>query len=114
MAFNAREVNPADFLIDFQKDEEAVWVDVRTAAERHHFPWMKDAIHLDFLDSQFETMIRNLDPYRPYYLYCDTGKRSAMAAAIMTEKGFALLYYLKGGKQAFDRWQLTTHYQQSI
>jgi rhodanese-related sulfurtransferase len=114
MAFIVNEVNPPDFLINFQKDEEAIWIDVRTSAERHRFPWMEDAIHLDFLDSRFESLIRNLDPYRPYYLYCDTGKRSAMAAATMAEKGFALLNYLKGGKTAFDRWQLISHYQQPI
>ncbi len=60
-------------------------VDVRLPSEfeRGHWP---GAINVPL--ARLRTIARNLDPAREYWVYCDTGRRSASAVFLLTERGF--------------------------
>lgn len=60
-------------------------VDVRLPSEfeRGHWP---GAINVPL--ARLRTLARNLDPNREYWVYCDTGRRSASAVFLLTERGF--------------------------
>jgi rhodanese-related sulfurtransferase len=73
-------------------------VDVRTAAEFEagHVP---GAVNIPF--DEIGRRAGELGPAAtPLLLYCRTGHRSGIAAAILREKGFTRLFDL----QAFERW----------
>ncbi len=74
-----REVQIADQRADVQV------VDVRLASEfdRGHLP---GAINLPL--ARLRQMVKNLDPVREYWVYCDTGRRSASAVFLLSERGF--------------------------
>lgn len=60
-------------------------VDVRLPREfeRGHWP---GAINVPL--ARLRTLARDLDPTREYWVYCDTGRRSASAVFLLTERGF--------------------------
>jgi phage shock protein E len=65
-----------------------VLVDVRTPEEfaQGH---LAGAELIDFQAPDFRQRIAELPRDEPYFLYCRTGNRSAQAAAVMAELGFA-------------------------
>jgi CRP-like cAMP-binding protein len=60
-------------------------VDVRLPSEfeRGHWP---GAINVPL--ARLRQLARGLDPAREYWVYCDTGRRSASAVFLLTERGF--------------------------
>lgn len=63
-------------------------IDVRTAdefAEGH----VQGARNLDLQNGDFEAALQQLDKSVPYSLYCRSGNRSATAAELMRNAGFA-------------------------
>jgi rhodanese-related sulfurtransferase len=73
-----------------------VVLDVRTRdefAEGH----LADAVNVDFYAADFEDRLAQLDPTRPYVLYCRSGNRSGATAEMMTELGFEEVYEVDGG-----------------
>jgi CRP-like cAMP-binding protein len=71
----------------------AQWVDVRTMEEfqRGSLP---DASCLPLRDVR--TAVGQLDPRRPVVVFCDTGRRSASATFLLSERGFTVAY-VEGG-----------------
>ncbi|WP_041917716.1 rhodanese-like domain-containing protein [Dehalococcoides mccartyi] len=80
-----RNVVSADFII----------LDVRTPSEyaQGHIP---GAVNLDYYAS-FEASLSAFDKTKTYLVYCRTGNRSASAARLMLDNGFAAIYNIQGG-----------------
>lgn len=76
--------------------EETQLLDVRTLYE-YEEAHIKGAILIDANHSDFiKQAVARLDKDRPVVVYCRSGRRSAMAAQQLLEKGFKV-YNLKGG-----------------
>ena len=76
-------------------------IDVRTVEEfeRGH---LKRAINLNFNDDSFEDIVKaRIDKFRPIFVYCFSGRRSADAAAFLRDLGFKEVYEMAGG---FAKW----------
>jgi len=66
---------------------ETIVVDVRSADE-FATGHLIGAVNIDVQSSDFETLISELDPTSPYYVYCRSGNRSAQAIDRMSALGF--------------------------
>lgn len=63
-------------------------IDVRTPeefADGH----VESAVNLNVEDGTLEAALAKLDPAADYVVYCRSGRRSAIAAQLMAERGFA-------------------------
>jgi len=87
---------------DFQKDADAVIIDVRTDDEVQE-GIIPNALHLDFYQGQdFINNLESLDKNKKYYVYCRSGNRSNQACLIMKQLGFENAFNLIGG---MNEWQ---------
>ena len=77
-----------------------VVLDIRTP-EEFTAGALPDAINLDFYEASFRDRLAELDKDVPYVMYCNSGNRSATAADMMRELGFAEVYEIDGGIQAW-------------
>lgn len=71
----------------------ARWLDVRLESE-HHNGAIPHSLNIPLYVLRLR--LRELDPATPYVLYCDTGRRSAAAAYLLSEAGFEV-HILSGG-----------------
>lgn len=71
-------------------------LDVRTAQEfgEGH---VANAVNVDVLEDDFSEKVKGLNPEKPVYVYCRSGKRSAKATAILEGLGFKEIYDMEGG-----------------
>ena len=91
-----------DWVSQFEADENAVILDVRTEAEFSE-GIIANAINIDIQRGQnFVTEIEALDKNKNYYVYCRSGMRSAKACDIMNQLGFENAYNLIGGIIEWD------------
>lgn len=81
--------------------EEVQLVDIRTKAEVDRGK-INNALHIDYLKSDFPEKISKLDKDKPVALYCAVGGRSARAAEQLKALGFKKVYDLKGGINAYN------------
>ena len=81
-----------------QSSPNLLVVDVRTPEEfaQGH---LQGAINIPL--SNLPTQISSLDRNRPILVYCQTGHRSAQAAALLMNSGFTQVYDMDGG---LDAW----------
>ena len=75
-------------------------VDVRTPSEFNKGK-IKDAININFYDSDFQLQISKLDTSKVAYIYCKSGGRSNKAAKTFEKAGFKKVIKLKGGFNAY-------------
>ncbi len=80
-------------------DAATIVIDVRTPEEfsQGH---LEGAVNLDVEGGAFEQGLTELDPAGSYIVYCRSGRRSAHAAALMAERGFADVIDLGSFEQA--------------
>ena len=91
-----------DWISQFEANENAVILDVRTEAE-YNDGIILNAINIDIHKGQeFITELEALDKSKNYYVYCRSGARSAKACEIMNELGFETAYNLLGGILDWD------------
>ena len=91
-----------DWVSQFETDDNAVILDVRTEAEFNE-GIIANAINIDIhLGQGFITEIEALDKTKNYYVYCRSGMRSAKACEIMKEQGFENAFNLVGGITEWD------------
>ena len=91
-----------DWITQFESDENAVILDVRTAMEFEE-GYIAGAINYDFHQgAAFVADLETLDKSKNYYVYCRSGARSANACGIMNELGFENAYNLLGGIIEWD------------
>jgi rhodanese-related sulfurtransferase len=67
---------------------DVIIIDVRTPEEfaQGH---LEGAVNLDVEGGEFEAGLADLDPAAAYSVYCRSGRRSAIAADVMAQSGFA-------------------------
>lgn len=77
-----------------------VVLDVRTADEfsKNH---LIDARNMDVESADFDTKMVALDKSVTYAIYCQSGRRSAIAYNKMKDAGFKSLLNLEGGMEAW-------------
>lgn len=97
MPFPTRSIQPDQFISEWKSTDGAILLDVRTDEENRTQGTLEGALHLDYLDTTFELAIESLDRPVPYYIFCDTGKRSKLACELMASKGFVLVAWMEGG-----------------
>lgn len=91
-----------DWVSQFEADENAVILDVRTEDEFNE-GFIANAINIDIHRGQdFVNEIEALDKNKNYYVYCRSGMRSAKACEIMNQLGFENSYNLIGGITEWD------------
>ncbi|TVQ45149.1 MAG: rhodanese-like domain-containing protein [Saprospirales bacterium] len=76
-------------------------IDVRTPAEfrKGH---IKGAVNLDLSAFDFQKKIQELKKEENYFLYCRSGARSAVAARLMSQKGFKNVFNLDRGIMSWN------------
>lgn len=85
-----------------------VVLDVRTASE-FSSGHISGALNSDFNQTaEFTSYLDTLDKNQTYFIYCRTGKRSATAMKLMTDKGFKSVINLDGGITAWTASGLPT------
>lgn len=87
--------------VDFM-DENNVLLDVRTPEEFQEGN-IPNSVNYDFMSDDFESMIRDLDKEKTYYVYCKSGNRSTKASAKLQEAGFKKVINLKDGYSAYKK-----------
>ncbi len=91
----AIDLSPAEFQARAQ-ESGVVLLDVRTSGE-FAAGHIDGALNIDVEGMTFEGEIKSLDPSKTYAIYCQSGRRSRIAAETMTEAGFTKLYNLDQG-----------------
>jgi phage shock protein E len=85
------------------KTEEAMVVlDVRTAAENQK-ERLDGAVNVDFRAKDFAEQLAKLDRKKTYLLHCKSGGRSTSALEKLKALGFAKVYHLDGGLEAWKQ-----------
>jgi len=90
-----KNLNGTEFKDSYQKDSNAVLLDVRTAGE-YASGTIKGSKNIDFMTPHFDDLISKLDKEREYFIFCKSGGRSAQACAIMAKQGLKV-HNLSGG-----------------
>jgi rhodanese-related sulfurtransferase len=96
----AIDLNPADFQAKAQ-EAGVILLDVRTAGE-YSAGHIEGALNIDVEGMTFEGEIKQLDKTKTYAIYCQSGRRSRIAAEAMTKGGFTKLFNLD---QGIGSWQ---------
>lgn len=91
-------LSPEQFAQQIQETADAIVLDVRTEAELSSGV-IDNSINIVY-DAAFADKLSEL-PSKPIFVYCASGKRSAKAAKILRDKGYAPVYELEGG---FNNW----------
>ncbi len=94
-------VDPFEFVRTLTDDDKIVLIDLRTPQEfnKGHLP---GSMNVDYEASDFEEMLDDLTKRTPYAIYCQGGRRSREALAIMDEKDFRWVIDLSGGIEALS------------
>ena len=79
---------------------ELVVLDIRTP-EEFAAGHIAGAINIDYYAADFEERLGELDLQVPYVMYCNSGNRSGNTLPLMDSLGFAEVYELDGGIQAW-------------
>ncbi|MFM9052084.1 MAG: thioredoxin domain-containing protein [Bacteroidota bacterium] len=93
-------LGPEEFQKGFSSGN-AILLDVRTP-EEIAAGGIPGASTIDFYDPEFETRINLMDKSKSIYVYCHAGGRSAKAAQLLINNGFAHVYNLQGGMTAWE------------
>lgn len=102
-AYKDLNVEEFDAYITENKDKGLQLVDVRTAEENAQGT-IPGAVLIDVKQDNFaQRAEKMLDKERPVAVFCRSGRRSANAATILTEKGFKTVVNLTGGFTAWSK-----------
>ena len=77
------------------KDATSIIIDVRSP-EEFAAGHLEGAINLDYEGGTLEAELGSLDQDADYSVYCQSGRRSALATTLMTEAGFTEVTDLGG------------------
>lgn len=95
-------VSAAQFDELIKADKAATIIDLRTDKEIEK-GFIPGAIKIDYLGKTFDSQIAALDKNKTYYIYCQSGGRSADAADYMEKQGFKKIINLEKG---FSDWKV--------
>lgn len=92
-----KKISAAEFAEQIITLPQGVIIDARTTKE-FEAGHLKDAANYNVLSpEEFEQQIATLDKSTPVFVYCQSGKRSTLAANILKAAGFGKIYELRGG-----------------
>ena len=96
-----QEMGAEEFEKALKTTKKAMLLDVR---HKHEFDAEKipNAINLDVRMPNFKDKIANYDPKKTYFVYCQSGKRSAKACTEMSKLGFEKVINLVGGINQYE------------
>lgn len=72
------------------KSDSVIIVDVRTPAE-YKSGYIEKALNIDVKGAEFQTEAAKLDKTKKIAVYCRSGKRSKMAANVMSDLGYQVI-----------------------
>lgn len=100
--FSQREELTAKSFYDSIQKHETQLLDVRTSNEYNqgHIAGSFQADWNNF--EQFKERVASLDKYKPLYVYCLAGGRSAAAQKWLIKEGFEKVFNLQGGINAWN------------
>jgi rhodanese-related sulfurtransferase len=78
-----------------RRNSNFVILDIRTPQE-FQSGYIEGAINIDYYSPAFPTDLNKLEKSKTYFIYCRTGRRTADAIRIMTQKGFKNIYRTSG------------------
>lgn len=93
-------VSARAFQASLEESADGILLDIRRPEEISQAK-IEGALEINFEASDFEAQLDQLDRQQTYYLYCNSGNRSAQAATMMKAKGFTQVTELQGGIQAW-------------
>ena len=94
-----QNLNAEDFIEQFQVDNDAILLDVRSEKE-YDEGHLTNSINIPVTDQE---KLLSLDKAKKYYLHCRVGGRSAIAAHLLVQEGFEYVYNLNDDlTNAFD------------
>jgi rhodanese-related sulfurtransferase len=96
-----------DLIQQNEDNADFIILDVRTPSE-YADGHIEGAINIDFYSSAFEETLKTLDRDDTYLIYCRSGNRSGQARNLMEGLGFAEVYNLSGGINAWQDAGLAT------
>ena len=92
-----KKLSAAEFAEQIKTIPRGVVIDARTARE-FEAGHLKNAANYNVLaPEEFENEISTLDKSTPVFVYCQSGKRSTVAANKLQAAGFNKIYELRGG-----------------
>jgi rhodanese-related sulfurtransferase len=107
-AQNISSFGPEKFRFALSEDEKPQIIDVRTKAE-FDTEHIQGAVNIDINKIDFQKRInKKIKKDRIVYIYCRTGVRSLRAAKILSNLGFARIYNLEGGLEAWKKQSYPT------
>ena len=83
-------------MLEILERESTVLIDVRTPDEYNSFR-IKSSINIDYYSPSFLDSISSYKTKKNIIFYCRSGRRSYYAAKLIQQKGFNMIYNLKGG-----------------
>ena len=95
-----KPISPASFNGKIKETTNPVVLDVRTSDE-YHAGYIPGAINIDYYEDDFKAQLANLDKEKTYFVYCETGGRSASTTKFMRKEGFKNVVELDGGYSAW-------------
>jgi rhodanese-related sulfurtransferase len=81
---------------EFVEKGEGQLIDIRTP-EEFKSGHIAGALLINFYDPDFTEKIAALDSFKPVYIYCRSGNRSAKSIAEFNRLGFNVIVHLKSG-----------------
>lgn len=78
-----------------------VIIDVRSKSEFSKGK-IHNAMNIDIFSPNFNDRVKNMDPNKQYFLYCQSGMRSKRACRRMLKFGFEEVTNLKGGISNYE------------
>ncbi len=83
---------------EHHRSESATFLDIRDP-QSFSASHIRGAVHLS--DANIEEVVASLDPKRPLIVYCYHGNSSRGGAGYFSSQGFAEVYSLRGGYEAW-------------
>jgi rhodanese-related sulfurtransferase len=98
---SVKDISIAETKTLLAANKDIILLDVRTPAEIANGV-IPGAMTIDFRADGFAEKVSTLDKDKTYVVYCQSGIRSAQAAALMKEQGFVTIYNMLGGYGAWE------------
>lgn len=95
-----QQLSASEFKAQLTQAQHPQLIDVRTPGE-YNEGHLRDAVNMDIHNTAFKEEVASLDKTKPVYVYCLGGGRSAAAATLLAEQGFADVRDMKGGIMAW-------------